>query len=193
MNDDQTPISESVDQASADLQIVPPVETDELVGAAPGDVPQPNAPSFQWQASEYVQHHKNGGWYFGVVATVVVLSGLAYLLKSRFSIALFVVMGAAVIVYAKRPPRMLTYELSDGGLTIDSKHYPFQAFRSFSVIRDIAWHSIELEPTQRFMPRMSVLFDDNDFDAIVKHLLERLPRVDREPDFVERATRYLRF
>jgi hypothetical protein len=190
VNDDQTPQNPQP-SSPPDLAIlsvgtpVPDVADDgqtEGIGA-----------DFQWQASEYVHHHKNSLWYFGVVGVVIILSGLAYILKSWFSIALFIVMGTAVIVYAKRPPRVLTYELSNDGLTIDGKLFPFKTFRSFSVVPDVTWHSIDLEPTQRFMPRMSVLFDETDFDAIVNHLLERLPRIDRNPDFVERITRFLRF
>ena len=159
----------------------------------PEAVTTPAPVEFTWQASEYVQHHKNISWYGAVVAAVIILCGAAYLLKSWLSIILFIIMGIAVIVYAQRPPRTLTYDLSADGLTIDGKLYPYSTFRSFSVLRDVAWHSIDLEPTQRFMPRMSVLFSDNDFDSIVNHMLDHLPRVDRDLDMVERVTRFLRF
>jgi hypothetical protein len=148
---------------------------------------------FSWQASEYVQHHKSMAWYVVVVAAVIVLSVGAGLLHFWFSIGVFIAMGAAVIVYASRPPRTLTYDLSGDGLHIDGKLFPFHTFRSFSVLRDVSWHTIDLEPTQRFMPRLSVLFNDNDLESIASHLMAYLPRVDRELDMIERLTRYLRF
>ena len=158
--------------------------------------PEPQAPAsieFEWAASEYVLHHKTISWYLGVIAVVILLSVGAFFLHAWLSIVLFIVMGVTVIVFAQRPPRTLTYRLSAAGLMIDEKLYEYHLFRSFSVLRDVAWHSIDLEPTQRFMPRMSVLFNDADFDPIVSHLTEHLPRIEREPDLIERATRYLRF
>jgi len=118
---------------------------------------------------------------------------IAFLLHFWLSIGVFIVMGAAVIVYAQRPPRTLTYQLSADGLRIDQRLFSYQNFRSFSVMRDIDWHSIELDPTQRFMPRLTVLFDENDIDSIVSHLLQHLPRADRQMDLIERVTRFLRF
>lgn len=154
---------------------------------------EPAEPAFTWQASEYVHHHKGIGWYATLVGLVGLLAIVAVLYKSWFSIVVFVVMGAAIAVYAQKPPRVLTYDLDSYSVTIEGKAYPYKNFRSFGVISDVEWHTIDLEPTQRFMPRLTVLFSDDDFDSIVDHLSIHLPRTDRQPDIIERLTRYLRF
>lgn len=150
-------------------------------------------PAFQWQASEFVHHHKGAAWYGALAGGVVVLVFVAILFKFWLSIGVFIAMGAAIAVYANKAPRILTYEIDAHSLSIDGKDYPYRNFRSFGVISDLEWHTIDLEPTQRFMPRLTVLFSDEDFDAIVNHLSEHLPRTDRSPDLIERITRYLRF
>jgi hypothetical protein len=38
-----------------------------------------------------------------------------------------------------------------------------------------------------------LLFGDDDLDAILAHLERHLPREDRQPDLIERITRYVRF
>lgn len=159
------------------------------------DVPQEQESevAFTWQASEYVHHHKGAGWYAGLVGVVGLLTIVAVIFKFWLSIGVFIAMGAAIAVYAQKPPRVLTYELDDHSVTIEGKAYPYKNFRSFGVISDIEWHTIDLEPTQRFMPRLTVLFSDDDFDSIVDHLSLHLPRADRQPDVIERITRYLRF
>ena len=149
--------------------------------------------SYSWEASEYVHHHKGGMWYFGLALLVAVLLLAAIVFKLWLSVGVFVAMGIAVAVYAHKPPRVLTYELDAKNITIEGKQYPFDGFRSFGVLSDESWHTIDLEPTKRFAPRLTVLFSDEDFDAIVAHLEAHLPRTDREPDLVERLTRYLRF
>jgi hypothetical protein len=149
--------------------------------------------AFSWQASEYVHHEKGALWYLvlggGLVVAILILALLQYWL----TVAAFVVMGAAVFIYARKPPRVLMYELTPKGITIDGRHHAYSEFRSFGVIPDESWHTIDLEPVKRLNPRLSVLFDEQDYDDIVAHLELHLPRVDREPDMVERLTRMLRF
>ena len=152
-----------------------------------------NEVAFSWDASEYVLHHKGTGWYaifFGALA--VLLLGAAFL-HLWVELVAFLVMGWAIFVYARKEPRVLTYELTPKGITIDGKPYLVQYFRSFGVLKDIEWHSIDLEPTKRFSPRLTVLFDTEDFDSIVSHLELHLPRTDREPDVIEKLSRFLRF
>jgi hypothetical protein len=152
-----------------------------------------NEVAFSWQAAEYVQHHKGLSWYLGLAGALVVLLGLALLVKDWMAIAAFVVAAIAAVVYAHKPPRTMLYELTPTGISIDGKQYPYTNLRSFGVLADEAWHTIDLEPTQRLAPRISILFQDNDFESIVGHLELHLPRIDRKPDVVERLTRYLRF
>ena len=149
--------------------------------------------AFTWQASEFVHNHKSAGWYVVLALVVSALTGLAIMLHLWLEIAVFLVMGVAVVVYARKPPRTLTYELSDEGVHIEGKILPYSGFRSFGVIPDESWHSIDLEPTKRFNPRTVLLFDSPDFEQIVGHLELHLPREDRELDIVERITRYVRF
>jgi hypothetical protein len=154
---------------------------------------QANEVAFDWQASEYVQHHKGATWYIAMVAIVVLLVAIAALLQYWLEVAAFIAMGGAILVYAKRAPRTLTYELTGDGITVDGVMFPFTGFRSFGVVSDIEWHTIDLVPTKRLSPRMAILFDDADFDTIIGHLELHLPRVDRDPDVVERLTKILRF
>jgi hypothetical protein len=183
---DQGPTAEAVPTDAADAAVI---ESDQSA-----DEPTPPAPvEFSWQASEYVQHHKNALWYAGVVMVMVLLCLLGVILKLWLGIAVFLMAGIALMVHAGRAPRTLTYELTADGLLVEGKLYSYKTFRSFSVSRDVAWHTIDLEPTQRFMPRMSMLFNDEDLQTIVDHFMQHLPRVDRVPDLIDRATRSLRF
>ncbi len=189
---EQSPASETQVAAAPSSDNVSPANSEDLRN--PAEYEQPvDEPAFSWQASEYIQHHKGLAWYvlLGVVVLIFVI--VAAILKLWLGIALFLVMGAAIAVYAKKEPRILNYSLDTSGVTIEGKHYPYNSFRSFSVFQDIEWHSIELDPTQRFMPRLTLLFSDDDIADIADHLSLHLPHNDRQPDFIERITRRLRF
>jgi hypothetical protein len=118
---------------------------------------------------------------------------VAVLTQQWLSIGVFVVMAGALMVYANKPPRTLGYQLDGKGITIERKFYPYDHFRSYSIMRDVAWHVVDLEPAQRFMPRLTVMFDDANLDTIEGLLAQQLPREDRQPDLIERLTRLLKF
>ncbi len=181
------PDSSPIDASAIDAEDAPEVDTGENAGE------DTDEPAFEWQASEYVQHNKGMGWYLALGGIVLALLAIAVFTQQWLSIAVFLVMAAAVVVYAHKPPRILLYQLDSNGIIIEGKSYAYSQFRSFGVLPDLSWHTIDLEPTQRFMPRLTIIFDDEDFDSIVDHLSLHLPRVDRQPDLVERLTRYTRF
>jgi hypothetical protein len=149
--------------------------------------------AFSWQASEYVHHKKGAGWYLMLFGLTAVLVVVCVWQAWWIQIGLVVMAAIALAVYAGKPPRTLTYELTPKGMQIEGKKYPFSQLRSFSVYEDAEWHSIDLIPTRRFAPAITVLFNSDDLDEIVGHLELHLPRADQEPDYVDRLTRYLRF
>jgi hypothetical protein len=189
--ENQVEAVEAVDeQAEVEEMTQPDNGQDQAADEAASDEPEE---PYEWQASEYIQHHKGVVWYVGLFSVVAALLVIAVIMKIWLSIGVFLAMAAAIVVYAKKPPRVLAYHVDDKGIKIEGKDYPYATFRSFSVVSEEEWHSIDLEPVQRFVPRLSLLFGDDDFDAIVTHLVRHLPRDDRDPDLIERFSRYLRF
>lgn len=168
---------------------------DEQTAASPNSGAENQEPeaTFSWEASEYVHHHKSILWYAVVVLVVIGLLGVAVWFKYWLEIGVFLMMGAAVFVYANKPPRTMSYELSSDGIRVDGKLYSYSDIRSFSVMEDEDWHYIDLEPTKRLSLRVVILFDSSNYDEIVGHLERHIPRQDRDLDLIEKITRKARF
>lgn len=149
--------------------------------------------NLSWQASEYIHHQKRPLWYVILFMAVALLLVAGILTHQWSGLVVLAAMTAAVVVYSNKPPRTLNYSLTNDGIVIESKFYEYAQFKSFAVISDVAWHSIDLDPVKRFAPRLTILFGDDDLDSIVEALSKELPRVDRQPDVIERATRFLKF
>ena len=79
----------------------------------------------QWNAPEFVQTHKPVGWYilFGLFFLVLIV--LAVLTRQYITVGLFMVMAIAVLVYANREPRILSYKISNYGISVGDKKYVF--------------------------------------------------------------------
>ena len=182
--------------APAEL-IAPPASAPEVaaipeVTALPEEVAG-TLPALEWTASETDYSHKGLWWYLALAAIIVALVATAVIFKLWLGIGVFLAMGLTIGVYAQRGPHTQTYRLDDQGLTVEGKLYTFDKFKTFGVISDVSWHTIDLESTARFMPRLNILYNDADFGAIVDRLADNLPRQDRSPEAIERLTRWLRF
>jgi hypothetical protein len=149
--------------------------------------------SYTWQASEYIFHEKPLLWYGVFWLVIAVISGVLAFLRQWLSLVVVVAMSLAVVTYSRKQPRTLEYRIDDKGVTVDGRTLPHDQFRSFSVWEDVGWHEVDLEPTRRFVPRLTLICESEDVEHIVELMSQHLPRHDRHPDLIERATRYLRF
>lgn len=154
-----------------------------------------NSPAlFSWEASEYIEHERSPGWYIILGAVSIgLLILLTLVLREWLSALTLVVMVIAIVVFARRKPRVLHYSLSETGITIDEKIYPYNDFRSFAVVQNKSFKSIELDPLKRFMPRISMFLDPEDEAPAIEILEQRLPRNDRDLDPIDRLSHYLKF
>ena len=146
-----------------------------------------------WQATEYIHHEKNMGWF--IVFGIVVLGFMAiaiFLINSITFAILIPVMAAALLVYTHRPPRILDYTLSSKGLYVNEKLYPLPEYKSFGIIQDAGEFSVMLIPVKRFKPGVTVYFPENAGEAIVDMLGARLPMQDLRLDAIDRLIRKLR-
>jgi len=173
---------ETSDQSVADTYEAPVVED------------APDNPPITWSAQEYMHIDKGVGWF--VLFALVVLGLVAidvFFLKSWTFSLLVIVMAVAIIIYVRRPPRVLTYALSPAqGLYVGERLYHFDEFRAFGLIKDGEHHSIMLIPRKRFAPGVSVFFPEEAGERIVDILNQRLPIEELKLDVVDLLIRKLR-
>lgn len=153
----------------------------------------PQTEPVQWKAIEYIQHSKQPLWYVGFAVVVIALMALAIVVIHSWTFAILVpVMAVALMVYSHRPPRELSYVLSEKGLFINDQLHPLGEFKSFGVIQDVQLHSLMMIPTKRFRPGLTVYFPTEVGERIVDLLGERLPMEEVHLDAFDRIVRALR-
>ncbi|MBM3210516.1 hypothetical protein FJZ39_04230 [Candidatus Saccharibacteria bacterium] len=146
-----------------------------------------------WEAPEFIFRPRSAMWYvWFTIALVVMLFVAIVLMRSITFSILLVVMAAAVIIYAKRPPAMITYSVSlKEGIFVGNKLYPFENFRSFGVQNDMGYYALVFIPTQRFHPSLTMYFPDAIGEELVDTVGVRLPLQDIHPDVIDRIIRKL--
>jgi len=167
-------------------------EFDYKSGAEPTSTGGPD--TISWTASEYIEHYRGNSWYALLIVGTVALAGAIYLMtKDVFACIVIVALGAIVASVAHRKPRQIDYKLSGRGMSVGEKNYSYNEFRSFAVVRDGALSSLLLIPLKRFTAPISMFYEPEDEENIVRLLGEHLPMEQRAPDKIDSLSRKLRF
>ncbi len=161
--------------------------------AAPFD-PHSNLGSVNWSASEFVDHEKDSSWFTGLAAAAAAVTTIIYLI-TRDLITVVVIALAAVLfgITAGRKPRTLQYQIDSSGVSIGDRFYPYSSLKTFSVLEEGAFNSIQLTPLKRFMPPISLYFPPEQEENIINLLGSYLPHEDRRHDPIDRLMRRVRF
>jgi hypothetical protein len=148
----------------------------------------------RWSASEFISHQKTSSWYvvFGMGAGVLTFL-VIYITSSIMSGLVVAMASVALAVFAARKPETKQYELNDSGIMIGGNAYPYEQFKSFSVVEEGALESIWLRPLKRYMPTMVIYFAPEDEQRIVDMLENFLPEETRALDTIDKISRRIRF
>ncbi|HSX46817.1 MAG TPA: hypothetical protein VLF87_02410 [Patescibacteria group bacterium] len=161
---------------------------------AAADMPLPDIDPVSWTASEFVEHEKNNNWYIKLGAlTGVVTAGLYLLTRDIITAVVIVIASILFGITAKRKPRTLQYQLDNAGVHIGGKFYDYDLFKSFSVLEEGAFNSIQLQPLKRFMPPISLYYPPEQEDGIFTVIGSFLPHEERSHDAIDRLMRRVKF
>jgi hypothetical protein len=153
-----------------------------------------NDDEITWAASEYISNPKNSSWFTMLgLASVMLTVAVYFLTRDVISAVAIILLGIIVGVFAARQPRELTYALDVSGIHLGPKFYPYNSFKSFSVVPEGAFSHISLLPLKRFMPPIAIHFAPENEDKIITALGNYLPYEEHKPDIVESFSHRVKF
>lgn len=90
---------------------------------------------FAWTAPEYIQHPKSKTWYM-IAAIIAVIAVVAASFVGDFTMALAVVVFAAVYYYIhiNHPPKEIQIKISRMGIKVGTMIFPFSSIQAFWII-----------------------------------------------------------
>lgn len=177
----QSPIADA--PAAASVPAAP-------VEAVPERIDQPDV---AWSASEFIAHEKSPLWYAALAGGAFLIVGLVYLL-TKDVVAVVALASVAILfgILGAHKPRVLSYHVDAGGLTIDQKFYPYSEFKSFGVVNEGAFSSIVFMPMRRFMPTLTIYYPPENEEDVVDALSAYLPFAPASHDLIDRMMRRIR-
>ncbi len=171
--------------------------TEDVPPVASTSVPQQRSDDIEpvtWTASEFIAHHKNGGWYATAIFGCASLCVLIYIFTHDFVsiIAITTVVILFLIISGKKPQQQ-AYIIDSHGVTIGSRLYPYSTFKSFAVSYEGAIGCITFVPLRRFMPEIAVYYAPDDENRILEALSRSLPNDQRSERNVDRLMKRIHF
>lgn len=163
------------------------------------DLPGVQAPIIQegavtWSASEYIGNPKTMSWFAMLAGATLSVGVIVYFLtRDVVSTIVITILGIAVGVFAARQPQVLDYGLDRSGIHLGPRFYPYNVFKTFSVVAEGAFSHITLLPLKRFMPPITMHYSPTDEEKIVKTLADYLPYEEHKSDPIENFSRRVRF
>jgi hypothetical protein len=152
------------------------------------------AADVSWTASEFVAHEKSVGWYGGLALVAAVIAAAVYLVtRDVISTSVVVVCAGAFGTLAGKKPRQLQYHLDGSGISVGSRQYTYEMFRSFSVVPEGAFSSIVFMPLKRFAPLTTIYYAPEDEAKIITILTKRLPVEEHKDAVIDSLMKRVRF
>lgn len=182
------------DGVSSPLDALPPSPFDQFGNLTHPEPAADSTDSISWTASEFITHHKTGGWYALLMLAAAVAAVLCFVVtRDIVSTVVIILVGAVLATMASHKPRQLSYRLDASSITIGNKLLSLHDFRSFSVMQEGAISSIALTPLKRFGFLTTIYYDPNDEQNIIQILSRSLPHETRQPDAIDGLLRRMRF
>jgi hypothetical protein len=162
--------------------------------ASADQYPESDIDTITWTASEFIANQKTAEWHLGIIGGALFFAIVVFILtRDYISSGAIIIVSILFVIIGNHKPRQVTYTLDFQGLSIGEKFYPFSLFKSFAIMQDGAFNSINLIPLKRFMPELSIYYAPTDEPKILDILSNSLPNDQRGERATDKLMKRLRF
>ncbi|HEY4513128.1 MAG TPA: hypothetical protein VJH06_01280 [Candidatus Paceibacterota bacterium] len=135
-----------------------------------------------WTALEYEEKERSKDWFWALGVIVVTSAIAAMIFADYFFAALLILAGILLGLFAIKKPDIMEYELTDRGLRIHTRFYPYENIRAFwvqshdplEINREVFKKPMLFIRSERFfMPIISIPIDEEIGERIYSIMLEQ--------------------
>lgn len=155
--------------------------------------------TLEWSTLEYEHKEKSADWFWALAIIIIASSITSIIYSNYFFATLLILSGVLLAAFANKKPEMIHYQLSNKGLRIQSRLYPYENIKSFWVQADLTGETntkpLLFIKTQRlFMPIVYVPIENEwaeDIHAIM--LSKNIPELEMKEHPSEKIMESLGF
>ncbi len=149
----------------------------------------PRPPIFVWEGSDYTFAKKSADWYW-VLGILAVGAIVASILFKNILLALVIFAAAmATALQAAKEPRMHRFQITEQGLMIGDRLYPYDTMLHFSVLeypdQDLP-PALSIKTRSLLSPHLLVPLSGVDPDAVYEYVSLHLEEDHHETSVIDR-------
>ncbi|HVX90085.1 MAG TPA: hypothetical protein VHC20_00275 [Candidatus Paceibacterota bacterium] len=149
----------------------------------------PRPPIFEWEGTEYTFKEKTADWYWAV-GIIAVAAAIASLLFGNVILAILIIVAAAsVAIAAAKQPRAHRFAVTEQGLTIGDRLYPYDTMLHYSVLEYVDLDlppALSIKTRSLFAPHLLIPLVDVDPDEVYEYLSLHLDEGNHHTSVVDR-------
>jgi len=145
-----------------------------------------------WTAPEYEVYEKSTVWYLGAALIIFAIATYAMVTESPIMAITFILIGVVGYLYLQKDPRTLDFNIDHRGIRAGRELYEYDNMDSFWIFYDPPHtKTLSLRTKASMIPFVHIPIADEDPLVIREILLEYLPEIKQEPNFVDALERFL--
>lgn len=149
----------------------------------------PREPLCMWEGTQYEFAEKSSDWYWalGIIAAAAIIASILF---GNFLLALVILAASvAVALQAGKRSKVHHFALTDHGLQIDDRLYPFDTMMHFSVLEypgtDLPL-ALSIKTRSLLAPHLLVPLSGVDPDAVYEYISYHLEEGNHEASLIDR-------
>jgi hypothetical protein len=148
-----------------------------------------------WRSYEYLHFEKNAEWYWAL-GLITVSGAITALIFKDVLFAIFILIAGFVLaIFASRKPEEVEFSITQRGVKINEKLYPYKSLKSFGIDELTPKHTPQLilEQNHNLSPDIIIPLDKVDADKVHDFLSSFLPEEDHEEPLIHKIMEWLGF
>lgn len=151
--------------------------------------------AYEWEGHEYAFEERGADWYWalGIVAAGASVTAVLF---GDVLFALVIVLGAIAIgLQAMKRPALHRFALTDQGVEVGTRLYPYENIMSFSMVEyldETLPPALSLKTTGIFAPHLLIPLEDVDPDEVFEYMEQHVRHEVHEPTLTDHLSGWLR-
>jgi len=151
-----------------------------------------NGKVIKWRSPAFIHHEKDFKWFLTMGIGALVIIGIALWLKYWLMAIAMVLATVAFFQYSRLKPEEKDYQISEEGIRISERLWPFSELRSFWVVGSDDHLILNLQPLG-VKPPLSILLPREVAEEAISFLASYLPQEEREEGVIDKFLRLIKY
>jgi len=145
----------------------------------------------EWRSPGRPYKERTREFYTTVLSIVFLLGVILLLLKEFLLIGVIIAFAFLSHILSSYKPDDVTHEITEQGVRTDGKLYPWETFINFWLKKQYGHEIIFIATKARLPGSVIMLIDPAKRDEIIKALSTKIPLVEYQDGFVDKAGKWL--